>query len=294
MQSSAKQAGSLQIVKQCEWIFQTWPYAITVNSVYMVSPRAISQSHFSASLFTMTMTHFNRALLCPKERKVRKMKKNINAQQVSEQVSEQVSVNENPVSISEEKTLLLLSKALENKVSSGNGRALNKATLEECGVDSLMWASRIFELYSATYKYVSDLHFENSEIVGIKENADSFWKSWNDILSFASKGRKTRARAYGTDIQFFAFALRNFAREAKKEMESKDGSASVEAVRKQVFGFANFNKFKNLVEWALGKRFLGEVLSDEEDFQRKESAERAKQNEKLRKRALKNTKGQTK
>lgn len=201
------------------------------------------------------------------------------------------AINNNTAAVTTPAAPMLLSKALENKVMTGNARVLSRATLDACDVDTLLWRDKIVTLYSAVAACMltmrADDKTESVQISTDIEALSKFWAAWNEILRFASRGRKTRARAYGTDLQFFAFSVRAFQREPKKEEISMDGSAPAETVRKQVFGFATVSRFRALVEWALGKRFLGETLSDDEEAARKADEARAKLNDQLRKRAKK-------
>lgn len=201
------------------------------------------------------------------------------------------AVNNNVAAVTTPATPMLLSKALENKVATGNARVLSRATLDACGVDPLLWKERMLNLYSVSAHVALDMRADDkAETMQVSANTEAlskFWESWNNVLRFVSRGHKTRIRAYGTDLQFFVFAIRAFQREDKKTEESADGKAPVTPIRKQVFSFASFTRFRALVEWALGKRFLGEALSEDEEAARKEASERAKLNEQLRKRAKK-------
>lgn len=201
------------------------------------------------------------------------------------------AVNNNTAAVTTPAAPMLLSKALENKVTTGNARVLSRATLDACDVDALLWRDKIITLYGAVAACMLTIRAEGeAEAMQVSANAEAlskFWEAWNEILRFASRGRKTRIRAYSTDLQFFAFSVRAFQREPKKEEISMDGSAPAETVRKQVFGFATVSRFRALVEWALGKRFLGETLSDDEEAARKADEARAKLNDQLRKRAKK-------
>lgn len=201
------------------------------------------------------------------------------------------NTNNNIVAVTAPAAPMLISKALENKVITGNARVLSRATLDACDVDTLLWRDKIVTLYSAVAACMltmrADDKTESVQVSADMEALSKFWAAWNEILRFASRGRKTRARAYGTDLQFFAFSVRAFAREPKKEETSVDGSAPAETIRRQVFSFTSMARFRALVEWALGKRFLGEVLSEDEEASRKADEARAKLNDQLRKRAKK-------
>ena len=205
--------------------------------------------------------------------------------------NDSTNTNNNIVAVTAPAVPMLISKALENKVATGNARVLSRATLDACDVDPLLWKERMLGLYSTVARVALDMRAddktENMQVSADTEVLSKFWATWNEMLRFVSRGHKTRIRAYGTDLQFFVFAIRAFQREDKKTEEPTDGSAPVTPVRKQVFSFASFTRFRALVEWALGKRFLGETLPDDEEAARKEASERAKLNEQLRKRAKK-------